>query len=278
MSPTTNLILKHFRYPGKFPTFNHTMRTSLFFILYLFLGIYSAAQELVGPDCISPGTLASFEIIPAQEAAWHIVPPSLNPGRYQVDSSLSKLYFASSERGRFTIVAGIIVNGKSVLLVKTFINDDKDEKPQPPVSSLEAWVKQQLPVLVKSDNLASEVQLVAGRFEEIVRRIDEDNIKTASNAHAQLHMALTASLAQASSTAITDWTPFLMELSRRLEMELGDNMNDLIAIQKALRNVGSAMQSLELSNTVRMPLSNLDSQSNREQGTQNRTFRTLLTR
>jgi hypothetical protein len=215
----------------------------------MLLGTCCAAQELIGTDCVLPGRLASFEIVPVQEASWVVVTPSSNTEKYQVDTGSSKLYFASPEQGRYTIIAGIVVDGKPNLLVKTFLNGGEDTRPLPipvpPVSSLETWVKTQTPLLVKSKNIMSESRLVADCFEQIVRRIDGANIKTTQNAQAQLQIALTATLAQSSPTALTDWLPFLVELSRRLESELGENLDNLTEVKKRLQHVNDALKSLD---------------------------------
>ena len=106
------------------------MRT-LLFTFFLLFGVFCTAQELVGPDRILPGTLASFEIVPEQAASWYIVTPSLNAATHQVDTGLATLYFASPERGRYTVIAGIINDGKPELLVKTFINGEDEIEPIP---------------------------------------------------------------------------------------------------------------------------------------------------
>jgi len=265
------------------------MRTLLFSTFFLLLGALCAAQELVGPDRVLPGTLASFEIAPAQEASWHIVMPS--GGTYQVDTGLSKLYFASPGRGQYTVIAGIVNDGKPQLLVKTFINGDEEVEPNPlpiplpPVSSLEAWIKTQLPVLVTSNNLASEAHLVADCFEQIVQRIESENIKTVQNAQTQLQITLTGTLALASPTAVTEWMPFITELSRRIETELGEKIDDLSAVKTVLRDVANAVKSLEKHEPMlRTPVqgidspSTIDTQSTPTPGTPNRVFRNLLTR
>jgi len=242
---------------------------------------------LVGPDHVLPGTLASFEIVPEQEASWHIVTPSLNAGTHQVDTGLAKLYFASPERGRYTVIAGVVIDGQPELLVKTFFNGEGDGEPtpipMPPITSLEAWIKTQLPVLVTSKNLTAESRLVADCFERIVRRIDEGNIKTPQNAQTQLQIALTGTLALASPTAVTEWMPFLTELSQQIEKELGEKINDLAAVREMLRKVTNAVKSLEKSDPIlKTPgidtPNNIDSQNTRTPGTQNRVFRNLLAR
>jgi len=260
------------------------MRTSLF-TLILLLGACCTAQELVGPDHVLPGTLASFEIVPEQEASWHIVTPSLNAGTHQIDTGLARLYFASPERGRYTVIAGIILDGKPELLVKTFINGEDDVEPfpvpipLPPVTSLETWIKTQLPVLVKSNNIASESRLVAECFEQIVERIETENIKTVQNAQAQLQITLTGTLALASPTAVTEWMPFMTELSRRIETELGEQIDNLAAVKAVLQKVANAVNSLEKSEPVlRTPLQGMDNPNTRTPGTQNRLFRGVLTR
>lgn len=246
------------------------MRTLSLFTFFLLFGACCTAQELVGPDRTLPGTLASFEIVPEQAASWNIVTPSLDAGTYKVDTGLSTLYFASPERGRYTVIAGIVIDGKPTLLVKTFINGEEDTPtPLPPVTSLEVWIKTQLPVLVKSKHLASESRLVAECFEQIVRQIDDSNIKTPQNAQTQLQIALTGSLALTSPTAVTDWMSFLAELSQHIEKELGDQSADLAEMKKTFQKVANAMKFLQPPE---------GSPNIRTQGTPNRGFRTLMTK
>ena len=273
MSPTIYTNLETFRFPGKFLIPQNTMRTHLLFVFFLLFGFHCMSQELVGPARTLPGTLATFEIVPSHEASWHIVTPSLDVETYQVDTGSAKLYFACPVSGNYTVVAGIVVDGKSELLIKTFINGEEDTKPVPvpPVSSLETWIKTQTPNLVQSQNFASESKLVAECFEQIAHRIADENIKTAQNARTQLQIALTATLAKTSPTAITDWTRFLTELSRRLETELGDKVDDLAEVKQVIQNVGDALKSFT---TLKTPLQNIDTPNNR--GTQNRLFRNLL--
>ena len=248
------------------------MRSQLFFILFLLFYTNGTAQELTGIDRLTPGTLALFEIVPPQEASWHIVTPAPHAETYQVDTGSSKLYFASPVPGQYTITAGIVVDGKPQLLVKTFVNGEADEEPiSVSPSPLAKWIRTQTPLVVKSQNLASESRLVAECFEQIARRIDEGNIKTAQNARTQLQIALTATLAQASPTAVTDWSLFLTELSRRLETELGGKINDLAEVKKVIQNVGDAIKPLS---TLKNPLQNIDSPNRR--GIQPRIFRNLL--
>jgi len=232
------------------------MRTQLLSFLLLLFGVTSAGQELHGPDRTLPGTLATFEIVPAQEASWLIVTPQPDTVTYQVDTGLAKFYCASPRQGQYTIVAGIVDAGQPRLLVKTFVNGEEDVKPTPlpPVppspSSLETWIKTQMPILVRTEHFATESRLVADCFEQIVRRIDEKNIKTAQNAQVQLQIALTASLALTSPTAVTDWTPFLTELSRRLESELAGKINDLAEVKKTFQTACDAMRSLKIPESV----------------------------
>jgi len=260
------------------------MRMQLFFIFLLLFGINATSQELIGPDHALPGGLVSFEIIPAQGASWHIVPPSFGTGIYQIDTDLSKLYFASPEQGRYTVIAGIIVDGRPELLVKTFFNGEDNAEPLPrpfPIpstSTLGMWIKTQLPILVKSESLITETRLVAECFEQIIQRIDAENIRTVQNAQGQLQISITGTLALASPTAVTDWMPFLSELSQRLETELGHNITDLVEVKKKLHEIATAMKSFELPNNVRTTLQSIDNSTNRVQGMQNRVFRPLLTR
>ena len=249
------------------------MRTQLLTLFFLLFGLHSPAQELAGPNRTLPGTLAIFEIVPAQKASWHIVVPGAGIDPYHIDSDLSKLYFASPTQGQYTVIAGITDEGRPKLLVKTFVNGDEEFGPTPtptppippvPPSSLETWIKTQAPVLVKSDNFVAESRIVADCFEQIVRRINEKNIQTPQNVQTQLQVALVAALALASPTAVTDWIPFLTELSRQLEKELGDKINDLEEMKKMLQTVADTMRSLEMPQSVsnrRTPLQGIDTRT-----------------
>ena len=259
------------------------MKSQLFFICFLLLGTLGTAQELVGPAHVLPGTLTSFEVIPEQKASWRIVTPLSDVGRYQVDTGLSKLYFSSPERGRYTVIAGIIIDDKPELLVKTFMNGDAELEPipSPPMSLLETWVNTQLPILVKSNNLTSESRLVADCFEHIIHRIEIDNIKTAQNARTQLQITLTGTLALASPTAVTDWMAFLTQLSPLMENELGDQMSDLAAVKTMLQKVANIMKRTvvpEDDAILTVPSQEMNSPNTRALGIQSRVLRNVLAR
>ena len=175
------------------------------------------------------------------------------------------MYFASPELGHYTVIAGIVIDGRPKLLVKTFMNGGGI--PLPP-SSLEAWITAQ----VKSN--AAESRLVAESFEQIVWRIESENIRTAQNARTQLQITLTGALALASPTAVTDWMPFLTELSRQIEQELGDNINDLTAVKAILQKVANAMKAQSDLGTPQT----VDTPSTRTPGTHNRILRNSVSR
>lgn len=268
------------------------MKTSLFSILLLLSGVNCAAQEFLGPEKVTAGTLATFEVqAESGEVSWCLI-PNEPPDCYKVDTASNKLYFASPVTGKYTIIAATSVEGKPQLLSKTFINGENEIKPSPeptptpkpepapiPPDSLGTWIKTQTPILVKSKNFSQESQLVAGCFAQIVKRIDDGNIKTAQNARTQLQISLTATLAQASQTAVTDWMPFLAELSRRLETELGTQINDLSEVKKMLQIVSDAIKTMETPKAVAAPkqtLQTVDCPSCLVPGTPGRNYRYII--
>jgi len=84
---------------------------------------------------------------------------------------------------------------------------------------------------------------------------------------------LTVALTQGSPTTITDWLPFLTELSRRLETELGEKAHDLTEVKKVIHSVGNALKSLEVP-PLKIPPPTIDDP--RARGTPNRGFRSFL--
>ena len=218
----------------------------LAFLLGLCLTKLVTAQQIDGPEQAQAGTLATFEILPPQVADWTITSVETTERVFQTDTSTNRLYFATPQCGTYHIVAAIVVDGKPQVLAKTFFNGSGDEiKPLPPVppvpplppTPLAEWVKTQLPVLVKSQNMATERLLVAQCFEQIIQKIDNDTIKTAQNARTQLQIALTMTLAFASDTAIDDWQAFLTALSQKMTGELGDKVNDIAAVKGVFQTV-----------------------------------------
>ena len=228
----------------------------LAFLLGVCLSQWIAAQQITGPNQAQAGTLVIFEITPSQAADWTITSVETTERFFQTDTSTNRLYFATPQQGTYHIIAAIVVDGKPLVLTKTFVNGNGGDiqpqppgpnppVPQPPVTPLAEWVKAQLPLLVKSPN-ATECQLVAQCFEQTVQKIDNGTIKTAQNARTQLQIALTMTLAFASDSAIEDWQPFLTTLSQQMANELGDKVNDIDAVKKVFKTVAGTMTRVEL--------------------------------
>ena len=223
---------------------------ALAFLLGLCLSNFVAAQSQIdGPDKAQAGTLAMFEMIPPQVADWTITSVETTERVFQTDTSTQRLYFATPQQGTYHIVAAVVVDGKPQVLAKNFINGNGDEvKPLPPgpnpplpPTPLAEWVKTQWPLLVKSQNAASERFLVAQCFDQTLQKIDNGTIKTAQNARTQLQIALTMTLAFASNTAIEDWQPFLTALSQQMANALGDKVNDIDAVKAVFKTVAEVL-------------------------------------
>jgi len=232
----------------------------LAFLLGLCLTKLVAAQsQIEGPDKTQAGTLVTFEIMPPQVADWTITSVETTERVFQTDTSTQRLYFATPQQGTYHIVAAIVADGKPHVLAKNFINGNGEEvKPQPPGpdppkpplpptpnAPLAEWVKTQLPLLVKSQNMISERLLVAQCFEQTVQKIENGTIKTAQNARTQLQIALTMALAFASDTAIEDWQPFLTALSQQMANEFSNKINDIDAVKTMFKSVAEALKRVE---------------------------------
>lgn len=207
------------------------------------------SQELVGPTIVPAGSLATFEVVPAQEISWNLLPTEESQEWFQVDTSSGKLYFASPHEKEFTIVAALVTDGKPVLLTKTFFNEKRDTKPDedtkpPPVpnASLESWIKTQLPLQVKSQNLDLERKFVAEALDQILTRIDSGTIKASQNAQAQIRIAVTASLTKASRQSVNAWQGFLTQYSKKIQNDYGSKISDIEVLRKVLVKTITALQ------------------------------------
>ena len=228
------------------------MKTLFYTILFLLLGVNLSAQEIVGPERVAPGSLATFAVpSDMDDASWCLI-PNEPQGCFQVDSSSQKIYFASPVEGRYTIMAAMVVEGKPLLISKTFTNAKGDAKPSPeprpqptptpnPPDSLESWIKTSLPELVKSSNIAKERELIANCFEQTAAKIDA-TIKTPQNSQTQLRLAIVSSLAKSSKTAVKDWQLFLEQLGEQLTKELDVRINDLDEIKRVFNTVANAIK------------------------------------
>lgn len=188
-----------------------------------------------------------YEIDPPQEAAWLITPVSQVGVDFVVDSSGSKIYFASTVEGTFSVIAAIVSEGKPQVMSITVTNSKYDSEPgppgpDPPVDSLESWVKKNVRQLVESRNFESEKIIVAKCFSDVSKRIDNRTILTTQNALTQLQLCLRNNLARSSNTAISDWNVFLEKLGLEIERSVGDNRNDINQIRKTFQLVQTALE------------------------------------
>ena len=220
-------------------------------------------QKLFGPQQISAGTPAVFEIVPAQEAAWSITSQDGLAEGFMIDSSESRIYFASPVEGTYTVVAAVIAEKKPRLLSMTFTvggtKNAPSHKPKPaptpapippPDNSLEQWIRTQMPASVKSTSVASESAIVAKCFQKTAYDIRDGTIRTTANALSQLQIRLTAGLALASPTAISGWHDFLTELSDRMTDEMAGDFYDINKVQKVFQNISETISGVKFSECV----------------------------
>ena len=228
------------------------MKTLLFSILTLLFAVDCVGQELTGPENVTLGSLAVFETLDGgSDTSWCLI-PNEPAGCFQIDTSSTKFYFASPVEGRYTIIAATVIDGKPLLISKTFTNGKENVKPSPgpeppptptpdPPDSLESWIKTNIPELVKSLNIAKERELIANCFEQIAAKIGA-TIKTSQNAQTQLRIAIVSSLTKSSRTAVNDWQTFLERLGEELTKELGQKINDPNEIKRVFNVVANALR------------------------------------
>lgn len=210
-------------------------------------------QELKGPTQVAPGDLAVFEILPTQPVSWIVTPSDSKNPAFAVDSSTSRIYFASAKKGTYVIVAAVVSDGRPRQLTATLINGDGEPEPPTPKPTpepdgeLDKWVAKEIPKLVKSQNIDAERRLVAESFKRICESIEQGAIQTANNARTQFQISLTAALAKASPTAVNDWREFLVALSKKVDENLGDKGDSLTDVKEVF---------LELSSAFAAPLQN----------------------
>ena len=235
------------------------MKRICLYLLVFCLGVIPAsAQELKGPTQIVPGTLAVFEISPPQVASWIITPFDSGNTVFAIDSGSARIYFATPNKGTYTIVAAIITDERPHQLTASLINDSGEPDPPTPEptpvpdNDLTQWLAKEIPLLVKSKNIDEERKLISACFKRISESIDQGVIQTASNARTQLQISLTGTLAKASSTAVTDWQEFLAALSKKMEEKLGDKIDSLPDLKNLL---------IELSRLLEAPLKDIPPQT-----------------
>lgn len=218
------------------------------FVVFWFLGGLCLGQELNGPNKTLPGTIAVFEISPAQEADWFVFPETAES--FVVDSSRSRLYFATPKKGEFTVVAAISVDNVPKLLSAQILNGDSDPEPDPgpnpepnpePKTELSEWIRANVAV-VQSDAKAAEITALADAFSAVVKKINSGVIKTPANAQTQTKVSITEGLALVNDSALNVWEPFIKGLSDLVAKNLGGGNFNLEDIKKIYLEINTTLK------------------------------------
>ena len=134
-------------------------RKQLFILVLAFLAgcclsRFVSAQEIEGPLIVKPGLPAVFEL--PTKAAWVVTPVDQASDKFLVDSSGTKIFFASPTEGQFTIVAAFAVDSEITQAVHVFNVSSKasptpgpkpepQPEPTPEPETLKAWVAKNVP-------------------------------------------------------------------------------------------------------------------------------------
>ncbi|MGL6227085.1 MAG: hypothetical protein ACRC10_10740 [Thermoguttaceae bacterium] len=205
--------------------------------------------QISGPDYVEQGNLVVFAI--AEPADWCIVPVDSTVGKWSVDSSGKSCYFASPEKGLYTVCAAIVVENRVKLLHKTFVNRSGSEpippgpEPQPDPDQLTDWVALNVNQVVQSEQFLREKNALIESVQSIVNGLDRGTIRTPSAARTVFRNTISAKLTGLSITSLKNWADFLEKLGKEIEkrdQEGGDNLALIrtlfLEILKGLKNGG----------------------------------------
>ncbi|HBT77738.1 MAG TPA: hypothetical protein DEB39_12625 [Planctomycetaceae bacterium] len=200
---------------------------------------------LAGPVRSEIGHLIVFET--DRFADWTVAPLDSGTGNWSVDTSGTRLYFASSRQGVFTILAAVVVEGKPHLLSTLFYNGTPlpgpgpEPKPEPSPDTLLGWVRTASSA-VSSTHREAERTAIADCLAVIVAGIDRRTIKSPQGARTLFRQCWNAKGVAVSPESLANWSGFLDELGERIEAELGAKKNDMVAIRNLYAEIAASLK------------------------------------
>ena len=181
-------------------------------------------NEIIGPDTVATGRLASFYLPSGIPAAWCVIGPT--DGVFSPDTG-DRIYFASPIEGQYKVIAAIVDGGApKILLKEVFVGKDPapgpgpspepgpGPGPSPKPDNLAEWVAGAV-AAVNSANKKQEALAVASSLEAVAAAIKEGKITTPRFAREQTRAITRARLGNLSS--INAWAPFSDGLDKRLD-------------------------------------------------------------
>jgi hypothetical protein len=175
----------------------------------------AASESISGDVSANLGELCVFRLTdPTTRADWMIVPET----KFYIDSSGSSLAFASNVPARYTIIAAVVIDGRSKILTHVIdygISPEPTPSPAPEPSpepkpvTLSQWVHKNVPPLGYS-----QASALAACYESVVTGIESGRIKTPTAAYSVIRTS--------SQTKINLdlWQPFLDQLSIKITENL----------------------------------------------------------
>lgn len=214
--------------------------------------------KLVGPKEARAGQLVVFECISTRASNpetsttplagtiqtssspntdWIVTPIETASGCWSVDSSGSRLYFASPTAGTFTVIAATSIEGRSMIHSAHFFNGttpppepSPQPQPDPLPRNFAEWVKVESQS-VDSPRSSRERSELGACFELILSGIDRGTIKSPQAARTMLRRCWAARSAAIHPESAALWNGFLEKLGERIGTELGAEINKLSAIR-----------------------------------------------
>jgi len=184
-------------------------------------------QTIVGPASSNAGQLVVFET--SVSADWTVTPVDQNSGTFIVDSSGTRLYFASPTKGVFTVAAAVIVDSKPKILTHTFNNGAGEVNPFPPTpepiptppsTTFQSWVEKRVSEIDKTQYFAEEKTQVVASLNAAVNAIDRRIARDVTQVQSQIVITVSGSLPRVSKDSVKRWNPFLSDLGKEIENQL----------------------------------------------------------
>ncbi|MCL2624287.1 MAG: hypothetical protein FWD31_11545 [Planctomycetaceae bacterium] len=184
---------------------------------------------ITGPVAADIGELCVFRLNDVTKRAdWCVVRQSDvgPPPICYIDSSGSSIAFASNISAKYTIVAAIVENGVSKILMHIceygfsptppnpgpIPNPGPGPQPEPEPTTLAAWVRQNIPVAGRPQQV-----ILASCYEAVADAIDAGTIKSQAAAFASIRTNTQAKIKPGT------WEPFLEKLSEQIQSKLDGN-------------------------------------------------------
>ena len=200
-----------------------------------------ACGEITAPDCVNAGELVIAQS--DEPATWKVFPEEYQTAFAVVNDGRS-CAFASPIKGRVTLIAASVVDGKAVLDTHTLYNGVKKEEPVIPDEQIDEDSLEGIAKKEGKEKAPASLTALAESFESVVSGIERGTVMTVPGARETLRKEWIRKAALMNPNAMEEMGSLLEQVSSKIDyMNLESVKKDFSTVANALRELVPKLES-----------------------------------